>query len=107
MLCCICKEKEAKVHLTQIVGDKVQKVDLCEDCGKKKGIDDTAGASLADLLLGLGASGRERALAMGIRLRISRSSSASTLSLDTTSVRPVEQVIRPAFELGRVSHHAP
>src|SRR5438477_1810894 len=56
MLCCICKEKEAKVHLTQIVGDKVQKVDLCEDCGKKKGIDDTAGASLADLLLGLGAS---------------------------------------------------
>jgi len=56
MLCCICKEKEAKVHLTQIVGDKVQKVDLCEECGKKKGIDDTAGASLADLLLGLGAS---------------------------------------------------
>src|SRR5438309_7719166 len=56
MLCCICKEKEAKVHLTQIVGDKVQKVDLCEDCGKKKGIDDTAGASLADLLLGLGAA---------------------------------------------------
>ena len=47
-----------------------------------------------------------RALAMGIRPRISRSSSASTLSLDIASVRPVEQVIRPAFELGRVSHHA-
>ncbi len=56
MLCCVCKEKDAKVHLTQIVGDKMQKVDLCEDCAKKKGIDDTAGASLADLLLGLGAS---------------------------------------------------
>ena len=56
MLCCICKEKDAKVHLTQIVGDKMQKVDLCEDCAKKKGIDDNTGASLADLLLGLGAS---------------------------------------------------
>jgi protein arginine kinase activator len=56
MLCCICKEKDAKVHLTQIVGDKMQKVDLCEECAKQKGIDDTAGASLADVLLGLGAS---------------------------------------------------
>jgi protein arginine kinase activator len=56
MLCCICKEKDAKVHLTQIVGDKMQKVDLCEDCAKKKGVNDEAGFSLADLLLGLGAS---------------------------------------------------
>jgi protein-arginine kinase activator protein McsA len=30
-MCCICKEKEATVHLTQIAGDKMQKVDLCED----------------------------------------------------------------------------
>jgi len=56
MLCCVCKEKEAKVHLTQIQGDKMQKVDLCEDCAKSKGVDDPAGFSLADLLLGLGAS---------------------------------------------------
>lgn len=56
MLCCICKEKEAKVHLTQIVGDKMQKVDLCEDCAKHKGVNDPTGFSLADLLLGLGAS---------------------------------------------------
>jgi len=55
MLCCVCKEKEAKVHLTQIVGDKMQKVDLCEECAKHKGMNDP-GASLADLLLGLGAS---------------------------------------------------
>jgi protein arginine kinase activator len=52
----ICKEKDAKVHLTQIVGDKMQKVDLCEDCAKTKGVNDPAGFSLADLLLGLGAS---------------------------------------------------
>ena len=56
MLCCICKEREAKVHLTQIVGEKVQKVDLCEECAKHKGVNDPAGFSLADLLLGLGAS---------------------------------------------------
>ncbi|HEY5913488.1 MAG TPA: UvrB/UvrC motif-containing protein [Verrucomicrobiae bacterium] len=56
MLCCICKEKEAKVHLTQIAGDKMQKVDLCEECAKNKGVNDPTGFSLADLLLGLGAS---------------------------------------------------
>ena len=56
MLCCVCKEKEAKVHLTQIVGDKMQKVDLCEGCAAQKGVNDPAGFSLADLLLGLGAS---------------------------------------------------
>jgi protein arginine kinase activator len=56
MLCCICKEKAATVHLTQIAGDKMQKVDLCEECAKNKGVNDPAGFSLADLLLGLGAS---------------------------------------------------
>src|SRR3954468_24344857 len=56
MLCCVCKEKEATVHLTQIAGDKMQKVDLCEECAKEKGVNDPAGFSLADLLLGLGAS---------------------------------------------------
>lgn len=56
MLCCVCKEKPATVHLTQITGDKMQKVDLCEACAKTKGVNDQTGFSLADLLLGLGAS---------------------------------------------------
>lgn len=56
MLCMFCKQNPAKVHLTQIVGDKIQKVDLCEECAKQKGVNDPAGFSLADLLLGLGAS---------------------------------------------------
>ena len=56
MFCCVCKEKEATVHLTQIAGDKVQKVDLCEECAKHKGVNDPTGFSLADLLLGIGAS---------------------------------------------------
>jgi len=56
MLCCICKERKATVFLSQIVGDKLQKVDLCEECARNKGVSDPAGCSLADLLMGLGAS---------------------------------------------------
>lgn len=56
MQCCVCKQKEATVHLTQIVGEKMQKVDLCEECAKEKGVNDPTGFSLADLLMGLGAS---------------------------------------------------
>jgi len=56
MLCCVCKAKTATVHLTQIAGEKMQKVDLCEECAKTKGVNDQTGFSLADLLLGLGAS---------------------------------------------------
>jgi len=52
MLCCNCKEKEATVHLTQAwVGiDKVQKLDLCEECAEKKGVNDPTGFSMADLM---------------------------------------------------------
>lgn len=56
MICCVCKEKEATVHLTQIAAEKMQKVDLCEECAKQKGVNDPTGFSLADLLLGLGAA---------------------------------------------------
>jgi len=44
------------VHLTQIIEGKVTKVDLCESCAKEKGVDDEMGFSLADLMMGLGAS---------------------------------------------------
>ncbi len=56
MLCDICKQNPAKVHLTQIVDGKTKKVDLCEACSKAKGVDDPSGFSLADLLMGLGAA---------------------------------------------------
>ena len=69
MLCCVCKEREAKVHLTQIQGDKMQKVDLCEECAKQKGVNDPAGFSLADLLLGLGASQEIEQSAGGVELK--------------------------------------
>ena len=40
----------ATVHLTQIVENKIYKVDLCESCAKQKGVTDPEGFSLAELL---------------------------------------------------------
>ena len=53
MLCCICKQKEASVHLTEIFGEDMRKVDLCQDCAKAKGVNDPTSLSLAELLQGL------------------------------------------------------
>ena len=49
MLCMICKQKSAKVHLTQIVGKKTEKIELCEDCASEKGVTDPNNRSLVDL----------------------------------------------------------
>ena len=54
MQCDVCQQKEATVFLTQIVGGKMQKVNLCESCSKEKGVNDPTGFALADLLLGMG-----------------------------------------------------
>ena len=56
MVCDICKKAEATVHLTQIEGGKMLKVDLCESCAKEKGVDESAGFAPSDLLVGLGAA---------------------------------------------------
>jgi protein arginine kinase activator len=55
MICEVCQQENATVHLTQIISGKMQKIDLCEKCAKEKGVADPAGFSLADMLLGLGA----------------------------------------------------
>src|SRR2546427_4257827 len=85
MLCCICKEKEATVHLTQIAGDKMQKVDLCEDCAKTKGVNDPTGFSLADLLLGLGASQEIEQAAGGAEIKCAHRSEEHTSELQSQS----------------------
>jgi acetyl-CoA carboxylase carboxyl transferase subunit beta len=36
MLCAICNEKEATVFMTRIIGDKMQKLDVCEECSRQK-----------------------------------------------------------------------
>jgi protein arginine kinase activator len=72
MQCCVCKEKPATVHLTQIVGEKMQKLDLCEDCAKAKGINDPTSFAMADLMLGLGASQELEQATSGIETKCSR-----------------------------------
>ncbi len=67
MLCDICKKNEATVHLTQIVDAKMLKVDLCENCSKAKGIQETAGFSLADLLVGLGSADEIKGESPGVK----------------------------------------
>jgi protein arginine kinase activator len=69
MLCSICKEKEATVHLTQIAGDKMQKVDLCEECAKTKWMNDPTAFSLADQLFGLGAAQEIEQAGEGVGLK--------------------------------------
>ncbi len=63
--CDLCT-KPATVHLTQIVNNKVHKVDLCEECAQAKGVTDPSGFSLADLLLKASLN-PEPAAAAGVR----------------------------------------
>ena len=53
MFCEICGKKEATVHLTEIVNEKVTKLHLCEDCAKEKGNEMEEHFGLNDLLAGL------------------------------------------------------
>lgn len=53
MLCEVCKKKEATVHLTEIINDKVTKLNLCEECAKEKGTEMEEHFGLSDLLAGL------------------------------------------------------
>ena len=68
MKCDVCKEAEATVHLTQIVGGAMHKMDLCEPCAKVKGVSDPA-VSLVDLMMGLGQSDDPVATAAAKELR--------------------------------------
>src|ERR1700739_2536290 len=38
MLCCICNKREATVFLTRIIGDRMQKLNVCERCSKLKSV---------------------------------------------------------------------
>lgn len=52
MKCDLC-EKEATVHLTEIINDKVTKLHLCEECAREKSHEMEEHFGLADLLSGL------------------------------------------------------
>jgi protein arginine kinase activator len=50
ILKCSNCDSPATVHLTQIINNKIIKVDLCEACAQAKGVTNPEGFSLADLL---------------------------------------------------------
>jgi protein arginine kinase activator len=54
MLCDHCSEKEATVHLTQVIEGEVKKLHLCEQCAAESGFDVHGTMSVTDILLGMG-----------------------------------------------------
>ncbi|RKX79984.1 MAG: hypothetical protein DRP87_01145 [Spirochaetes bacterium] len=63
MICEFCEEREAVIHVKQIVGYESFDVHLCEDCAHKRGISnitDKREPSLSSLLSGLISSDSER-----------------------------------------------
>ena len=54
MLCEKCNEREATVHLTQVIEGSVQKLHLCEECAAESGFDLQGPVSITDILLGMG-----------------------------------------------------
>jgi protein arginine kinase activator len=63
MICDICGENEAIVHVQQIMGGEIYEFHLCSDCAKKKGVtaesDGSMKFSLSQLLGGLVDSSEE------------------------------------------------
>ncbi|RKX40176.1 MAG: excinuclease ABC subunit B [Verrucomicrobia bacterium] len=55
MKCECCHEKDATIHLTQVIDGNVKKLNLCPDCAQDSGIDLNSPISITDVLLGLGA----------------------------------------------------
>ena len=54
MKCECCKKAEATIHLTQVIDGEVKKLNLCQICAQKNGIDLNSPISITDVLLGLG-----------------------------------------------------
>jgi protein arginine kinase activator len=53
MLCEMCKKSKATVRYTEVVDNKIVKMNLCEECAKKKGVSIQSPFTIADLLAGL------------------------------------------------------
>ncbi len=53
MICEICKQTQATVHLTEIVNDQMTELHLCESCANQKGSQVESHFGLADMLSGL------------------------------------------------------
>ena len=58
MVCELCKQSQATVHLTEIVNDQMTELHLCEACANQKGAQVESQFGLADLLSGLADFGK-------------------------------------------------
>ena len=58
MLCELCKQTQATVHLTEIVNDQMTELHLCEACANQKGAQVESHFGLSDLLSGLADFGK-------------------------------------------------
>jgi len=68
MLCDNCGEREAQIHLTQIVDNTVTTMHLCEQCAAEKGVETGASVAkfpLGDFLASLGKPGGSEAAESG------------------------------------------
>jgi protein arginine kinase activator len=71
MLCDNCGEREAAIHLTQIVNNSVTTLHLCEQCAAERGVETGASVAkfpLGDFLASLGktAGGEQAEVAPGV-----------------------------------------
>lgn len=66
MKCECCHVTDATIHLTQVIDGEVKKLNLCQECAQKNGIDLNSPISITDVLLGLGsqASGMKKGQSM-------------------------------------------
>ena len=62
MVCDICKQHQATVHLTEIVDEQMSELHLCETCANQKGAQMESHFGLADLLAGLADFGKPAAV---------------------------------------------
>ena len=51
--CSLCKKNAATIHYTEVINNKMQKIHLCEDCARQKGIDSELPFSFSDVLAAL------------------------------------------------------
>ncbi len=58
MLCELCKQAQATVHLTEIVNEQMTELHLCEVCANQKGAQVESHFGLSDLLSGLAEFGK-------------------------------------------------
>jgi protein arginine kinase activator len=59
MSCDQCREREAVIHLTQIVNDQVTTLHLCERCAAEKGVESPGAVAKTPLGTFLAAMGKE------------------------------------------------